>query len=95
MHSPVIGNSHKGETLYELSECLLLPCDYQWMALGDKNNQSKYQGQVKDRKPNGFGVIFDPQWKKVCGELEKWEMEWSRYLELIMMEGSLSAPREL
>ena len=67
LSSPVIGNSHKGETLYGLGECLLLPCDYQWMGFGDKDTQPKYQGQIKDGKPNGLGVIFDPNGSKYVG----------------------------
>ena len=74
LSSPVIGNSHKGETLYGLGECLLLPCDYQWIGFGEKDTQPKYQGQVKDGKPNGLGVIFDPNGSKYVGSWEngKW-----------------------
>ncbi len=63
----MIGDNHKGETLYGLGECLLLPCDYQWIGFGDKDTQPKYQGQVKDGKPNGLGVIFDPNGSKYVG----------------------------
>ena len=70
LSSHVIGNSHKGETLYGLSECLLLPCDYQWIGFGDKDTQPKYQGQVKDGKPNGLGVIFYPDGSKYVGGWE-------------------------
>ena len=75
LSSPLIGNNHKGETLYGLGDCLLLPCDYQWMVFGDKDTQPKYQGQVKDGKPDGLGVIFDPNGSKYVGSWEngKWD----------------------
>ena len=74
LSSPVKGNSHKGETLYGLGECLLLPCDYQWMGFGDKDTQSEYQGQVKDGNPNGLGVVFGPNGSKYVGSWKngKW-----------------------
>ena len=46
--SPVIGNKHKGETLYVQGE---YP-DWKWVKFGDKNTQPEYQGHVKDGKPN-------------------------------------------
>ena len=60
LSSPVIGNSHKGETLYVLGE---YP-DWKWVEFGDKETQPKYQGQVKDWKPNGLGVLISTNgWK--------------------------------
>ena len=60
LSSPVIGNSHKGETLYVLGE---YP-DWKWLEFGEKETQSKYQGQVKDEKPNGLGVLISTNgWK--------------------------------
>ena len=53
LSSPVIGNSHKGETLYRWGEC----CPYKWVGFGDKETHPKYQGQVKDGKPNGLGIL--------------------------------------
>jgi len=62
LSSPVIGNSHKGETLYRWGEC----CDYKWMGFGEKDTNPKYQGQVKDGIPNGLGYLFFPNgWKYV------------------------------
>ena len=52
--TPVVGNKHKGETLYVLGE---YP-DWEWMEFGNKETQPKYQGQVKDGKPNGLGVLI-------------------------------------
>ena len=57
LSSPVIGDNHKGETLYGWGEC----CDYKWMGFGDKETHPKYQGQVKDGKPNGLGVLIYPK----------------------------------
>ena len=69
LSSPVIGNNHKGETLYRWGE----NPDYKWMGFGDKDTHPVYQGQVKDGKPNGLGVIIYPDgiWKggnKYVGE---------------------------
>ena len=49
LSSPVIGDNHKGETLYRWGNTL----PYVWKGFGDKETQPKYQGQVKDGKPNG------------------------------------------
>ena len=62
----MIGDNHKGETLYQWGE---YP-DYKWMGFGDKDNQPKYQGQVKKGKPNGLGVIIYPDGSKYVGGWE-------------------------
>ena len=37
-----------------------------WKGFGDKDTQPKYQGQVKNRKPNGLGVLtFTDGWKYI------------------------------
>ena len=37
-----------------------------WKGFGDKDTQPKYQGQVKDGKPNGTGVLtFTDGWKYI------------------------------
>ena len=69
LSSPVNGNNHEGETLYVLGE---YP-DWEWVESVEKGTQPKYQGQVKDGKPNGLGVIIYPDgiWKggnKYVGE---------------------------
>ena len=38
LSSPVIGDNHKGETLYGWGEC----CDYVWKGFGDKETHPKY-----------------------------------------------------
>jgi len=58
--NPVIGNKQKGETLYVLGE---YP-DWKWVEFGNKKSQPEYQGQVKDGKPNGLGVLISTNgWK--------------------------------
>jgi len=58
--NPVIGNKQKGETLYLLGE---YP-DWKWVEFGDKKSQPEYQGQVKDGRPNGLGVLISTNgWK--------------------------------
>ena len=37
------------------------------MGFGDKETHPKYQGQVKDGKPNGLGVIIYPDGIKYVG----------------------------
>ena len=64
LSSPVIGNNHKGETLYRWG---VYP-DYKWMGFGDKDTHPVYQGQVKNGKPNGLGVIIYPRGFKYVGE---------------------------
>ena len=63
LSSPVIGNNHKGETLYGWGE---YP-DYKWMGFGEKETHPKYQGQVKDGKPNGLGFLISPDGDKYVG----------------------------
>ena len=64
LSSPVIGDSHKGETLYRWGE---YP-DYKWMGFGEKDTNPKYQGQVKNGKPNGLGYLIYPDGGKYVGE---------------------------
>ena len=73
LSSPVIGDNHKGETLYGWVGCKGEPCDYKWMGFGDKETQPKYQGQVKDGKPNGLGVIIYPRGSKYVGKIKDGE----------------------
>ena len=49
LSSPVIGNNHKGETLY-LWETPSGKGEV-WKGFGDKETHSKYTGDVKDGKP--------------------------------------------
>ena len=66
LSSPVIGDNHKGETLYLWGK---YP-NYVWKGFGDKDTQPKYQGQVKDGKPNGLGDIIYPDGSSYVGGWE-------------------------
>ena len=66
LSSPVIGDNHKGETLYGWGNTL----PYVWKGFGDKETHPKYQGQVKDRKPNGLGILIFPSGSKYVGEFK-------------------------
>ena len=66
LSSPVIGNSHKGETLYRWGECCKE--DYKWRGFGDKETHPKYTGDVKNGKPDGLGFMTYPNGSKYVGE---------------------------
>ena len=70
LSSPVIGDNHKGETLYGWGNTL----PYVWKGVGDKETQPKYQGQVKDGKPNGLGIFIDRFGTKRIGNWKDGEM---------------------
>ena len=60
LSSPVIGNSHKGETLYGWGNTL----PYVWKGFGDKETNPKYEGDVENGVPNGLGVLISTNgWK--------------------------------
>ena len=65
--SPVIGDVHKGETLYRWGDVC---CDYKWMGFGDKDFHPKYLGQVKNVKPNGLGILIEPNGSKYVGSMK-------------------------
>ena len=69
LSSPVVGDNHKGETLYGWGQYT----DYKWMGFGDKETQPKYQGQVKDGKPNGLGFLIYPDGGRYIGSWKKGE----------------------
>ena len=83
LSSPVIGNSHKGETLYGWGE---YP-DWEWVEFGDIDTQPKYQGQVKDGKPNGLGVLISTNGWKYFGSWKNGEIwngiEYNNYGNII------------
>ena len=70
LSSPVIGDNHKGETLYLWGK---YP-NYVWKGFGDKDTQPKYQGQVKDGKPNGLGVLISTNGWKYFGSWKNGEI---------------------
>ena len=70
LSSPVIGKGNKGGTLYVIGE---YP-DWEWVEIGDKNTQPKYQGQVKEGKPSGLGVLISTNGWKFFGEWKNGEI---------------------
>ena len=64
LSSPVIGDNHKGETLYGWET----PSGIVWKGFGDKETQPKYQGDVKNGEPNGLGFITFTNGDKYIGE---------------------------
>jgi len=70
LSTSAIGNKQKGETLYVLGE---YP-DWEWVEFGNKETQPKYQGQVKDGKPNGLGVLISTNGWKYLGSWKKGEI---------------------
>ena len=65
LSSPVIGDNHKGETLYRWNN----PSGegYVWKGFGDKETHSKYTGDVGNEVPNGFGIMIFPNGNKYIG----------------------------
>ena len=70
LSSPVIGDNHKGETLYGwiTSSSTLV-----WKGFGDKETQPKYKGDVENGVPNGLGVITFLDGSKFVGEYKDGE----------------------
>jgi len=63
LSSPVIGDNHKGETLYGWGE---YP-DYVWKGFGDKDTHPVYKGDVENGKPNGLGIKIYLNGRKYIG----------------------------
>ena len=66
LSSPVIGDNHKGETLYRWDTSSGIV----WRGFGDKEVHSVYKGEVKNGKPNGLGFIIDIFSDKYVGEFK-------------------------
>ena len=66
LSSPVIGDNHKGETLYRWDN----PSGdgYVWKGFGDKETHPVYKGDVKNGKPNGVGEMTYPDGGEYVGE---------------------------
>jgi len=63
LSSSVIGDNHKGETLYRWGKY-----PYVWKGFGDKETHPIYKGDVENGKPSGLGVITFPDGSKFVGE---------------------------
>tara|TARA_B100000579_G_C22273039_1_gene594741 strand:- start:54 stop:395 length:342 start_codon:yes stop_codon:yes gene_type:complete len=56
----VLGSNNKDITLYVLGE---YP-NWKWIKSIDEKNLSKYQGEIKNGKPNGLGILTSTNgWK--------------------------------
>ena len=66
LSSPVIGDNHKGETLYGWGE---YP-DYVWKGFGDKDTHPVYKGEVENGEPKGKGIETFPNGEKYVGEFK-------------------------
>ena len=66
LSSPVIGNSHKGETLYRWENPSGV--GWVWKGFGDKETHPVYKGEVENGVPNGLGFLFVPNGEKFIGE---------------------------
>ena len=80
-----IGNIQKVGTLYVLGE---YP-DWEWVEIGDKKTQPVYQGQVKNGKPNGLGILISTNGWKYFGSWKNGEIwngtEYDNYGNIIYM----------
>ena len=74
LSSPVIGDNHKGETLYlwKTSSGLV------WKGFGDKETQPVYEGEVENGLLNGLGVFITPDEGKYVGE---WKTKWCWFFD--------------
>jgi len=67
LSSPIFGNNHKAETLYQWGK---FP-NYKWVGFGDKEEHCVYKGQVKNGKPHGVGFLECKEWRlKYIGEFK-------------------------
>ena len=66
LSSPVIGDNHKGETLYRWGK---YP-DYVWKGFGDKDTHPVYKGDVENGEPKGKGIETFPNGEKYVGEFK-------------------------
>ena len=66
LSSPVIGDNHKGETLYGWGK---YP-DYVWKGFGDKDTHSVYKGDVENGVPNGQGTLTSLDGRKYVGDFK-------------------------
>ena len=61
---PLIGDNHKGETLYLWTNSSGLV----WKGFGEKSTNPKYQGHVENGEPSGLGVLTFPDGSRFVGE---------------------------
>ena len=66
LSSTVIGDNHKGETLYGWGE---YP-DYVWKGVGEKGTHHVYKGEVENGVPNGQGTLTSLDGRKYVGDFK-------------------------
>ncbi|MFL2737940.1 MAG: cytoplasmic protein [bacterium] len=64
LSSPEIGNSHKGETLFEWKTV----SGIQWREIGDKDLHAEYNVDVVIGRPHGIGTLVYPDANKYVGD---------------------------
>ena len=83
LSSPVIGDNHKGETLYGWGNTY----PYDWKSVGSKKLQPKYEGDVENGVPNGLGVLISTNGWKYFGSWKNGEIwngtEYDKYGNII------------
>ena len=79
LSSPVIGDNHKGETLYRWETS---SGGEVWKGFGYNETHLKYIGKVKNGKPNDLGVLFYTKGVKYIGEWKNGEF----------IEGTMTKP---
>jgi hypothetical protein len=70
LSSPVIGDNHKGETLYQWKTS----SGFVWKGFGEKGTHPIYKGDVENGKPNGVGIFITTTGYKYVGEWKNGEM---------------------
>ena len=63
----MIGNNHKGETLYGWDISSNYVPEYVWRGFGEEETHPKYTGDVKNGKPHGLGIFLHPNGYKYVG----------------------------
>ena len=67
LSSPVIGDNHKGETLFGW---ITSSSTLEWKTFGEKGTHPIYKGDVENGKPNGLGSLTYPDGSKYVGEFK-------------------------
>ena len=69
LSSHVIGDSHKGETLYRWKTSSGIV----WKGFSEKDTNPKYQGDVKNGKPHGLGYLIYSNGNRYVGRWKNGE----------------------